>query len=180
VKDNVMALLGQGGIQRHFQPPTQLPYRPSMSSTRTSIHEPETQEDPSPPTPFSGDDIEHQEVSAQASFASNASSTESRSGPTPKRLKPRREVKAPVPTKPRLSTASVRSTRSSLRSQNTSKRRPLSSISANPAAQKSIEPKTPSKSAGGELDETTFDGSELFAGTPGAEVLDMETALNHL
>ena len=53
------------------------------------------------------------------------------------------------------------------------KRQPLLDVGTNMSAKKAAIPKTPSKEAGGDLDETTFDGSELFAGTPGVRMLDL-------
>lgn len=51
------------------------------------------------------------------------------------------------------------------------KRQPLLDVATNMSTQRTAAPKTPLKEAGGDLDETTFDGSDLFAGTPGERML---------
>jgi hypothetical protein len=171
-----MALFNQAGERAGSkqQTQTQLPFRPSMSTDRREY---ETQE-ATPPTPSSAQHVDSQSAETQGSFASQTSSTDSRSGPTPKRAKPRRSV--PTAIGPRLSMTSTRTTRLSLRNQSTVKRQPLSNISANPSDRKSCGTKTPSKSgtAMEDLEESTFDGSELFAGTQGGHILDLGDVLN--
>ena len=175
-----MAAMGlRGSVQRQVK----LPHRPSRSSTaRTQQQEMDSQADPSPPTPFSGDDGETQPAEASGSFASNVSSTESRSGPTPKRARPRRPFKAPSPARPRLSTSvNSRASRASDTGQSAVNRLPLLSVSENQVHKKGTARKTPSrvnsKAVLNDLDESTFDGSELFSGTPGERMLDLEGAL---
>ena len=180
MRSNLMAAMGFSGSKQHR---TKLPHRPSSASTApTQQQEMDSQADPSPPTPFSGDYAETQ-PEAGGSFASNPSSGESKSGPTPKRARTRRPFKVPSPARPRVSTnVDSRTTRASVAGQSTVKRQPLLSVSANQSHKKIAGPKTPSKAASKEklddLDESTFDGSELFAGTPGERMLDCEGALN--
>ena len=73
------------------------------------------------------------------------------------------------PTQLRVSTAG-RATRSSTQGRSVSKRLPLHAISGNVSPSKSVS-KTPGSSAmkafDGAFDDTTFDGSEVFASTPG-------------
>lgn len=68
-----------------------------------------------------------------------------------------------------MSTAG-RATRSSTQGRSASKRLPLLAISGNVSPSKSVS-KTPGSSAmksfDGAFDDTTFDGSEVFASTPG-------------
>lgn len=51
------------------------------------------------------------------------------------------------------------------------KRQPLLDVGTNLSTKRSAPPTTPSKETVGEFDETTFDGSDLFAGTPGERML---------
>ncbi|KAK3707259.1 hypothetical protein LTR37_012260 [Vermiconidia calcicola] len=181
MRNNLMAAMGLNGVQTQAK----LALRPPRtSSAQTQQRDTDSQDDPSPPTPFSGDDVDTQQPDAKISFASsNASSAESRSGPTPKRPRARRAFKVPSPAKPRLSnTLTTRSARPSTVSQSTSKRQPLLSVSGNRLQRGGAAPKTPSNSAGkmmlDDVDESTFDGSELFAGTPGERMLDLEGAFD--
>lgn len=165
MRSNLMAAMGLGNHQTQIA----LPHRPSTSSTaQTQYQEAESQEDPSPPTPFSGDDAETQQPGPGQSFASNVSSNESRSGPTPKRPRPKRPSKARSPEQPRSRTST------NLRSGGSAARRqPLLNIDTNPSTKKSAAPKTPPNGKMADLDETTFDGSELFGGTPGDRMLGL-------
>lgn len=146
-----------------------LPRRSLRTSTAQSPHHYEKFEsqDPSPPTPFSGDDFETQAPQQQRAANDSVSELDLPSGPTPKRPRSRKAFKIPSPAKPpnRLSTAS-RTTRASLRAQSTGNRRPLMNVGVNcqsPAIVKGV--KTPKKGGMEDLDDTTWDGSELFAGT---------------
>jgi hypothetical protein len=176
IEQNVMALFNQAGERAGSKQQTQaqLPFRPSMSTDRREYE----MQEATPPTPTSAQPFDSQNAETQGSFASQTSSTDSRSGPTPKRAKPQRSVPAAVG--PHLSMASTRTTRLSLRNQSTVKRQPLSNISANPSSRKSCGTKTPSKSGAAmeDLEESTFDGSELFAGTQGGHILGLGDALN--
>ncbi|KAK5163369.1 uncharacterized protein LTR77_010742 [Saxophila tyrrhenica] len=173
MRANLMAAMGLNSLQP--QPAPSLPYRPSRSTGRPTQED----QDPSPPTPFSGDDAEPDSQHLQASFASNASSTESRSGPTPKRPKSRHSANptAKTPAKARTSMASRRSTRSSMAGTGTGRRKPLGSLSGNEGGRKSVGSKTPMKGVDEGMDESTFDGSEVFGGTQGGMV-DFEGALD--
>jgi len=185
MRANLMAAMGIAGAQAPLQT---LTHRPSRASATPYTQRPghESQDEPTPPTPFSGDDSQHLEHEA-ASFVSNATSSgESRNGPTPKRARPRKSIKVHSPAKPvaRPSTgvrpvarpdAGTQVRRSSLRV-----RQPLLGVSGN----QSILPplaslKTPSKGLA-LADEETFDGSELFTGTPGQELMDLGGALDEV
>lgn len=178
MRSNLMAAMGISG---ETSKQTSLPHRPSaFSSGQTQSQDVDTQTDPSPPTPHSGNEEESQQQEAAGSFVSNAS-TDSRSGPTPKRARPRRSVKTSPPVKSRMSAStSLRTTRRSTATNGTAKRQPLSSMSANQEHRKSVAPKTPSKvnskTDENDADETTFEGSELFTGTPGQRMLDLDGA----
>jgi myosin heavy subunit len=179
MRANLMAAMGISGSGTSKQ--TKLAHRFSVRfASETQSQDIDTQADPSPPTPRSGDDDESQQRGAEMSFAS---STDSRSGPTPKRPRPRRTVKVASPVKARLSSAAA--TRSMRRSAGTRtgigagvKRQPLLAVSANQVQGRNVGPKTPSKGAGlapaDGMDESTFDGSELFTGTQGRQVLDLD------
>ena len=180
MRSNLMSAMG---ISRSMQQARSLPHRPSRPSTAQTQHqEIESQADPSPPTPFSGDDADTQPAETGGSFASNVSSTDSKSGPSPKRARPRRSFKEPSPAKQRLCTNSTaRALRANI-TQSTARKQPLLSVSANQTQKKYNAPKTPSKSCpkatADDLDESTFDGTELFAGTPGERMLDLEGAFD--
>lgn len=90
----------------------------------------------------------------------------------------RKSFKVPSPARPRMNTSvNSRTTRASIGGQSTVKRQPLLSITANQSHRKSTALKTPSKTVSKnvphDLDESTFDGSELFSGTPGEAMLDL-------
>jgi hypothetical protein len=170
MRANLMAAMGISGSGTSKQ--TKLAHQFSAPfASETQSQDIDTQADPSPPTPRSGDGDGSQQRNAEASFAS---STDSRSGPTPKRARPRRTVKVASPAKARLSSAvATRSTRRSVGTGTSTgvKRQPLSAVSANRAQVRNVAPKTPSKGAdlplADGMDESTFDGSELFTGTQG-------------
>ena len=111
---------------------------------------------------------------AKASATQQTAMQDSQIAPSPKRARSRKSM-AP-PTQPRVSTAG-RATRSSTQGRSASKRQPLIAISANLSPSKSGN-KTPSQSVmkGFEVgfDDTTFDGSEVFASTPGLKRRDAE------
>ena len=89
------------------------------------------------------------------------------SSPTPKRTKPRKSVKAISPAQARMSTVS-RMTRTSTQGRSTAKRQPLLTISGNHSPSKANSRTPCPKGFEDVLDDTTFDGSEVFASTPGA------------
>lgn len=153
MRTKLIAAMGLGSQN----PQMTLPLRPS----RSSEHEPESGEDPSPPTPCSADDADMQQLTAGLSFKSNGSSNQSRSGPTPKRARPSKSSKDISPAQPRFRTGTTSRT-----SRSAAKRQPLLSISGNSAMSKSMPLKTPSHAKDVDPNETTFDGSELFGGTP--------------
>ena len=153
MRTNLIAAMGLGSQNAQMT----LPHRP----WRSSEHEPESQKDPSPPTPCSGDDADMPQLSGGLSFESNGSSNQSRSGPTPKRARPSKSSKGISPAQPRFRTSTTPRT-----SRSAAKRQPLLSISGNSAVSKSMPLKTPSNAKDVDPDGTTFDGSELFGGTP--------------
>lgn len=173
MRTNLMAAMGLGSLQQQLLPQSKLQLHSSRPSVARETEAAELfgKDPPSPPSNLvAGDDktesgLDSQKASFQVSFVSNASPTESRSGPTPKRARPRRSVKALTPAKARMSAASRRSMRLEIASQSTAQRQPLSAVAINTVTKKND--KTPSKGVAvlGIDDETTFDGSEIFGGT---------------
>lgn len=166
MRTNLMAAMGIGpGMNLPTQ--ASLPHRTRTSSGRTQ-YEHDSQPGPSPPTPASAGGMESQVLDGRASFVSNGSSGHSRSGPTPKRARPRKSFKAPSPAKPR-SAILARAARASTGGRSTSKRQPLLSMSVNRTPEKTA-PKTPSKYAQNDArdgyDESTLDENELIIHTP--------------
>ena len=182
MRTNLMAAMGISGgtgTSAGSFKQTKLPHRLAAPfDSESQSQDLDTQANPSPPTPTSGDD-ESQQRNAEISFTS---STDSRSGPTPKRARPRRTIKVASPAKTRLgSAAATRSTRRSVGTGagtgNGVKRQALLNVSANQVQGRNETFKTPSK--GAELaqdgmDESAFDGSELFTGTQGRQMLDLD------
>ncbi|KAK5117493.1 hypothetical protein LTR85_008878 [Meristemomyces frigidus] len=170
MRSNLMAAMGIGPAMT-LQTQASLPHRTRTSSTRTQLEQ-DSQLGPSPPTPASADGMESQIMDGRASFASNASSGHSRSGPTPKRAKPRKSFKAPSPAKPRLSIG-ARAGRANKNGRSTSKRQPLLAMSANRSPGKAA-PRTPSKAAlrdtGDEFGDSTYDENEMLGHTPGGKM----------
>ena len=178
MRSNLMTAMGISG---NIPKQTKLSHRSLAScSAETQSQDVETQADPSPPTPLSDNDDEIQQRKAETSFASNASSIDTRSGPTPKRARPRRTIKVASPAKSRLSAGVA--TRSTRKSATHSIRQPLSSVSANQGQRRNVAAKTPCKAGAHAMtdgvDESTFDGSELYAGTPGQRMLDLDCGLD--
>ncbi|KAF2485997.1 hypothetical protein BDY17DRAFT_245057 [Neohortaea acidophila] len=163
------------------QPPAAEPLRRSRRSSAAppTQHQP-FEEDPSPPTPFSTNDHlqkQQQQMHQDASFASNPSSTESRNGPTPKRPRPRRSFRIAAASPAgsphtirsvRTSNAAARTTRASIST--VGRRQPLLSVSANqsPAKRVGRSAKRGVVTKMQEVEDESFGGSELFAGTPAA------------
>lgn len=173
MRSNLMAAMGLGP-SAGLATQASLPHRTRTSSARTQQYH-QSQLDPSPPTPLSGHSVDGPLGDGWASFGSNASSGHSRSGPTPKRAKPRKLFKAPSPAKPRLSISARVGRGTSDRT--ATKRQPLQNMSANRSPRRSA-PKTPSKAAWNDaadgFDDSTLDENELFAHTPGVtKTLDL-------
>ncbi|KAK4609337.1 hypothetical protein CLAFUW4_14266 [Fulvia fulva] len=171
MRSNLMAAMGLNKSQAR----TTLPHR-SRESVAYDI--PQTQEDPTPPTPASGNDgmnIEPQDhdQDMNGSFVSNASSQESKNGRTPKRPRPRRSIVVPATvTKTRASMggpAKPSKTQQIL----AARRQTLGAVSTNKPSQRPVSFKTPTKSDVLGEDESTFDGSDLFAGTQAARMVEM-------
>lgn len=112
---------------------------------------------------------------AKASNTQLNATQDSQVAPSPKRARSRKSM-APPTTQPRAS-AGGRATRSSTQGRSASKRQPLVAVSGNLSPSKSVN-KTPCPSAlkvfDGAFDDTTFDGSEVFASTPGVQERDGE------
>jgi hypothetical protein len=162
MRANLMAAMGIGHMGGSIQP--SLPHRTRPQATAacaTQVQLSQSQIDPSPPTPASTDDdgMEEQQIDGRASFASHTSSGQPRSGPTPKRPRPRKSFKAPSPAKSRLSIG-----------RRTSKRQPLEDMGVNRLSGK-VAPRTPSRKSAAfvedEFDDSVFDENALFANTPG-------------
>ncbi|KAK1054151.1 hypothetical protein LTR74_016015 [Friedmanniomyces endolithicus] len=162
---NLLAALG-GGAQTLMQP--SLPHR-----TRASSRTQPTQADTTPTTPSFALDMSTQAFDGGASFTSNASSTHSRNGSTPKRAKPRKSIKVASPGKPRMSIG-TRTIRAGPSARNTVKRRPLGALNANASPQKDGT-KTPSKNVvEDEFDDSTFDENEFRVNTHAGQMQNME------
>ncbi|KAK5136129.1 hypothetical protein LTR08_003966 [Meristemomyces frigidus] len=169
MRSNLMAAMGIGQAIP-FQTQSSLPHRTRTPSTRTQ-HEQDSQLDPSPPSLSSTHGVESQ-LGGRASIASNASSGHSRNGPTPKRAKPRKSIKAPSPAKARLNTA-TRAGRTSMTGRSAAARQPLSNKSVNRSPEKDA-PRTPSKvvknDARDGFDDSTVDEHELVAHMSGGKM----------
>lgn len=165
MRTNLMAAMGLSNHQSRV-----LAHRSRDSIPQTQ------QDDPTPPTPTSGDgmDMATQPEEANQSFISNASSQESRSGPTPKRPRPRKSFAAPsTAVKTRASTGAALGGKGS--QWNAARRQTLGVVSGNrattmktPVREKKVVLEVENEEVG---DETTFDGSELFAGTQGVKMM---------
>ncbi|KAK3071851.1 hypothetical protein LTR53_007913 [Teratosphaeriaceae sp. CCFEE 6253] len=160
MRANLLAALG-GGPGLQTQP--SLPHRTRTSSRPQT--EPATQGAPSPGTPSSVMDVDSQAFDGKASYASNASSTQSRHEPTPKRAKPRKSIRVASPAKARVAIGG-KGMRASLAARSTTmtRRLPLSTVSVNSSPLKGGL-RTPVKgiSRGGDdgFGESTLDEYEL-------------------
>ncbi|KAK0303375.1 hypothetical protein LTR01_008103 [Friedmanniomyces endolithicus] len=150
MRSNLLAALG-GGAQTPMQP--SLPHR-----TRASSRTQPTQPDSTPVTPSFELEMSTQAFDGRASLSSNASSTHSANGPTPKRAKPRKSIVVSPHHKPRMSMG-IRTVRAGPSARTTEARRPLGVMSANASPQKDGM-KTPSKGALN-IGEDEFDGSTI-------------------
>ncbi|KAK1092208.1 hypothetical protein LTR48_004774 [Friedmanniomyces endolithicus] len=150
MRSNLLAALG-GGAQTLMQP--SLPHR-TRASSRTQATQPAT----TPMTPSFELEMSTQAFDGRASLTSDASSTHSRNGPTPKRAKPRKSIAVSPHHKPRMSMG-IRTMRAAPSARTTETRRPLSALNANASPQKEGM-KTPSKGALN-IGEDEFDGSTI-------------------
>lgn len=180
MRANLMAAMGINKSQAHAS----LPHR-SRDSFASQTH---TQAEDSPPSPLAS--VEDMDISAsnlEQSFISNGRSQEDKNGRTPKRQKPRKSLSfaAPATTTAKARASGVgngRLSRASTGIRQSTGRQPLSSTSGNRASLKPF--KTPTKEAELEPivgeDESTFDDndSELFAGTQGGQMLDLQAAFD--
>ncbi|CAK3775200.1 Hypothetical predicted protein [Lecanosticta acicola] len=171
MRSNLMAAMGLPKSHK-------LPHRSSA----------QTQDDPTPPTPTSRDEnCETQEY--DASLISNIAEDqtqeedegqEGRDGPTPKRPRSRCSIVPAVTRNARASTGRNLGTASTHATQ-ASRRQTLGVVSGNRGVSKPAAFKTPMRKkeeipAEGDGDESTFEGSELFTGTQGARMLDLQAA----
>ncbi|KAF7196794.1 hypothetical protein HII31_01712 [Pseudocercospora fuligena] len=172
MRANLMAAMGIGGTQNRAS----LPHRSRESMAPPLV---DTQAGASPPTPTSASNMDVDASNIDQSFASNASD-ESKSGPTPKRPRPRKSLSfaAPLTAKPRAST-SLRTSRTSIATRQSMGRQALQGISGN---RPSLKPKTPVKNTQKEVDAeedaSTFEGSELFSGTQEQHMVDLQAAFD--
>lgn len=144
MRSNLMAAMG---LQGHAK----LAHR-----SRESMTQPD---DPTPPTPTSGDGMEADTQDTNISLE-----------PTPKRPRPRKSI---------ATTARAKSLGTTAQTQPVTRRQTLGVVSGN--TRQSMRPvsfKTPLKEAIAEHpdDESTFEGSELFTGTQGARMVDLQAA----
>lgn len=162
MRSNLMAAMGLGK--------TQGSQSTKRRSTRSAANHSELFDATETSVPFIVDLL----GAAKASATQQTATQDSQIAPSPKRARSRKSM-AP-PTQARVSTAG-RATRSSTQGQSASKRQPLLAISANLSPSKSGN-KTPcqsvSKGFEAGFDDTTFDGSEVFASTPGMKGREVE------
>ncbi|GAB7359541.1 hypothetical protein MBLNU230_g6729t1 [Neophaeotheca triangularis] len=182
MRTNLMAAMGIGALPG--QQPT-LAHRARTSTTNTGNTE-TSELDISPPTPGDTDETEAPADTADdenVSFASNVSSGESKNGPTPKRPRPARKslrASTTLQTQARASVARP-GARQSLLGRDTGKRHPLLGLSVNMSPSKGAtrSPVKGGDGGGGEsapqgtFDDSTLDGSDVFASTPGRGMLDL-------
>jgi hypothetical protein len=112
---------------------------------------------------------------ARTTATQQSATQESQTAPSPKRARSRKSVASMAPPpQPRIA---GRTTRTSTQGRSATQRQPLLAISGNSSPSKSAN-KTPRSSAmkgfNGDFDDTTFDGSEVFASTPGMKGRDAE------
>ncbi|KAI5364642.1 hypothetical protein Slin15195_G041810 [Septoria linicola] len=175
MRSNLMAAMGINKNQSRAS----LPHR----SRESVVPQTQSQVEDSPPSPLAtAEDMDLSASNVEQCFISNADSQEDKSGPTPKRQKPRKSLSfaAPLTTtaKPRASVAGGRLSRASTGIKQSVGRQPLIGTSGNRANLKPF--KTPTKDAekhAGE-DESTFEGSELFTGTQAGQMMDLQAAFD--
>jgi hypothetical protein len=158
MRSNLMAAMGLGKMPQGSQ-------SAKRRSTRSAANQSDFFDNTESSVPFI--DILG---AAKTTTTQQSATQESQIAPSPKRARSRKSVASMAPpTQPRVSTAG-RPTRSSTQGRSATKRQPLLAISGNLSPSKSAN-KTPCSSAmkgfDGAFDDTTFDGSEVFASTPG-------------
>lgn len=179
MRANLMAAMGINKSQGRAS----LPHRSRDSLAQTT----QTQGEHSPDSLLA--ETQDMDISAsnmEQSFISNADSQEDKNGPTPKRQKPRKSLSfaAPLTTtaKARASVGGRTLSRASTGVRQSMGRQPLSGMSGNRASPKPLPFKAPVKDGGLEPiagdDESTFEGSELFTGTQGGQMLDLQAAFD--
>ncbi|CAK1358767.1 unnamed protein product [Cercospora beticola] len=176
MRANLMAAMGINKSQSRGS----LPHR-----SRESMAQP-TQTQPDDYSHISAEDMDLSISNIdESSIWQRDSSQEDKSGPTPKRQKPRKSLSfaAPLTTaaQPRASVGGRRLTRSSTGVRQSMGRQPLAGTNGNRGSLKPF--KTPSKEAASAAveaaeEESTFEGSELFTGTQGGQMLDLQAAFD--
>lgn len=170
MRANLIAAMGIGNTQNRAS----LPHR-----SRESIAPPlETQLEP--PTPTSASTVDAEAFNMDQSFVSNASSQESKSGPTPKRPRPRKSLSfaAPLTTKPRPKTG-LSTSRTSIATRQSMGRQALQGINGNRSSMKTPAKEPPKQGLTEEGDDaSTFEGSELFSGTQEQNLVDLQAAFD--
>lgn len=166
MRSNLMAAMGLGKMN------PQGSQSPKRRSTRSGGNQSELFDDTESSVPF----IDILGAAAKASATQQNATQDSQMAPSPKRARPRKSgASMPPPAQSRVSTNS-RAMRSSTQGRSTVKRQPLQAISGNvsPSKHGSKTPFSSGKGFEGGFEDTTFDGSEVFASTPGAKGRDME------
>lgn len=157
MRTNLMAAMGLSNNQS----------RPLAHRSRDSLAL--TQEDdPTPPAPTSGDGVE-MDVQTQADQSFSSQESNHRAGPTPNRPRSRRSIVAPgTAVKSRASTGATLGKGSQWPEK---RRQTMGVLSGNRGGETPVkESKKVQLDVENEDAETTFDGSELFAGTQGARM----------
>lgn len=162
MRSNLMAAMGLGKMGQSSQ-------STKTRSTRSAVNQSELFDDTESSVPFI--DI------LGAAKTQHTATQDSQLAPSPKRARSRKSgASMAPPTQPRASTVE-RATRSSTQGRSAVRRRPLAAIDGNLSPSKNAN-KTPCpsglKSFVGGNDDTTFDGSEVFASTPGLKAPDAE------
>ncbi|KAM3422416.1 hypothetical protein BST61_g2767 [Cercospora zeina] len=171
MRANLMAAMGIHKSQSRGS----LPHRSRESFA------PQTQTQPDDFSHVSGEDMGLSVSNLdESSIWNRDSSQEDKSGPTPKRQKPRKSLSfaAPLTTtaKPRASVGGRGLTRASTGVRQSAGRQPLAGVNGNRASLKPFKTPRTTKEAAVDAaateDESTFEGSELFTGTQGGQMLD--------
>lgn len=172
MRTNLMAAMGLGNMKG--SQPT------NRRTTRSTTAKGEAFDDTDISVPFL--DIAGSAAKPSASMHGRAQAAiDNGTSPSPKRTKPRKSVKAMSPAQARV-TAVSRASRASTQGRSTAKRQPLLTISGNHSPSKASNRTPCPKGIEAGLDDTTFDGSEVFASTPGlragrSEVLPDDTSM---
>lgn len=173
MRTNLMAAMGLGNV-KGSQPL-------ARRTTRSTTSKGDAFDDTDVSIPFLNVAVSAAKPTSLAQTRRNGA-VDDHASPSPKRAKPRKSTTTMSPMRARTSTTS-RLTRNSTQRRSAAKRQPLSAISGNhsPSKANSRTP-CPKGLEVAQDDDTTFDGSEVFASTPGVglgrgEVLPDDTAM---